>query len=310
MFRFTDRSPALSRLIRNSDPDLLHAHFATDGIHLARFARRAARPLVVTLHGADVTSKPGRSGFVGRRYRWRLRRLFTQAELFIAVSGFIRDAAIRIGAPADRVVVHHIGIPIPARLPRVDPEWDVAFVGRLVSKKGVADLLAAVQRVSDGRRVRVAIVGDGPLMTQLKAQAKDIDADIEFLGLQPPSEVERVLSRSRVFVGPSQTAPNGDAEGLGMVFLEAAAAGLPVVAYRHGGVVEAVADGVSGLLADEGDVDTLAENLARLLDDEAERRKMGEAARERVERLFDIVRQTDELEDLYDRVIDQKAVGE
>jgi glycosyltransferase involved in cell wall biosynthesis len=92
-----------------------------------------------------------------------------------------------------------------------------------------------------------------------------------------------------------------------MVFLEAAAHRLPVVAYRHGGVPEAVADGVGGLLCAEGDVPALAAKLSRLLDDDALRERLGRAARARVVERFDITERTAALERLYDRVLDATA---
>ena len=97
------------------------------------------------------------------------------------------------------------------------------------------------------------------------------------MGHRPPAEVHADLARGGVFCGPSRRTAAGAVEGLGTVFLEAAAHGLAVAAYRSGGVPEAVADGTTGLLAPEGDVPALARALCALLDDPALARRLGEA---------------------------------
>jgi glycosyltransferase involved in cell wall biosynthesis len=109
------------------------------------------------------------------------------------------------------------------------------------------------------------------------------------------------MRNSTVFCVPSKTAANGDSEGLGMVFLEAGLHSLPVVSYAHGGVQEAVSDGVTGCLAPEGDVVALAQNLRLMLADTQRATQFGRAARERVLRCFDIRNQILQIEEMYDR---------
>lgn len=314
MLKLFDWSPRLLKAAREIDPDVVHAHFGGDASRIRNVARRLRKPLVVTVHGADVTERPARAGLRGFRNRVRLRRVFRDAARIIAVSEFIRDESIRWGADPAKVVVHHIGIPIQisARPTDESEDWDVIFVGRLVAKKGVRDMLYAVDRasVSLGRRLRVAVVGDGALRNDLERQSVGINATVDFLGKQSPDHVQELLQRAKVFVGPSQRAGNGDSEGFGMVFLEAAAAGIPSVAYRHGGVVEAVAHGISGLLAEEGDTDELSALLLSLLADEDMRRRMGVAARERVVAEFDVRTQTALLELIYQDVMNRSERGE
>ncbi|MGQ7310899.1 glycosyltransferase [Microbacterium arabinogalactanolyticum] len=305
MLKVFDWSPRLLRRVREIDPDIIHAHFGNDASRVRRVAKVLRKPLVVTLHGADVTASPRRPGIRGYRNRRRLQRVFRDAALLIGVSDFIRDEAIRLGADPSKTVVHHIGIPVHERLSSGGESWDIAFVGRLVAKKGVPDLLQAASEASRllGRVLRLVVVGDGPLLQELETLAAVDGITVDFMGRRSPDEVREILARSSIFAGPSRRASNGDSEGFGMVFLEAAAAGLPVLAYRHGGVVEAVEDGVTGLLADEGDVQGLAANIARVLGDESLRRRMAEAGRARVEAEFDVLSQTVELERGYDLVL-------
>ncbi|WP_051297387.1 glycosyltransferase [Brevibacterium album] len=299
----TGRSRSLRRYLRETRPDVLHAHFIPEAVVASHACRRAGIPLIVTVHGHDVTAAPLTRGLRGFRYRLRARRMLRTAERVVAVSEFTARRAIALGAPAERVVVQPIGIPVPEDRPasRPAPEWDVVFVGRLVEVKGVTDLLTAVSALAaQGRPLRVAVVGEGPLREELEQSAASSAAQVEFLGRLSPSDVRSVLRRARVFCAPSRTAPSGAAEGFGMVYLEAAAEGLPIVAYAHGGVPEAVADRQTGLLAPEGDSAELAVHIRTLLDDEALARKFGNAGRARVERQFDVRSQTRGLERIYE----------
>lgn len=291
----------VSRHVREIRPDLVHAHFAESA---AVFGCRMNTPLVVTIHGADVTIAVEHKGKLGRLRQARLVRGLRRADLVIAVSEFIAAKAAELGVDPSNVVVHHIGIPVSHSDSRThDPEWDVVFVGRLVEKKGVGDLLEAVARLAKPSEVRLAIVGDGPLRDDLEARAKKLGLQATFFGMANPEQVRRLMHSARVFVAPSRTASDGDSEGFGMVFLEAAAAQLPVVSYRHGGVPEAVVDGVTGLLAPEGDVDALSERIQYLLDNPHVSRNLGHAGRKRVELEFDVFQQTAKLEEIYDRVV-------
>jgi colanic acid/amylovoran biosynthesis glycosyltransferase len=179
------------------------------------------------------------------------------------------------------------------------PLWDVAFVGRFVAKKGVEDLIAALARLD---RPRALLIGSGPLEGKIRAYAADRGVDATFLGAREPAAVARELARTRVFVAPSKTAPDGDAEGLPTTILEAAALGVPTVSTRHSGIPEAVLDGTTGLLGPEGDADALASNIDRLLADDAFRRQLGAQARAHVSAHFDLRRQSEILERLYDEV--------
>lgn len=306
VFLKTGVSTRAIRLLRQWRPDLVHAHFLPNAWSIARAARISHIPLIVTVHGFDVTTWATKPGFWGWRSRRKARVALNQAALVIAVSGHIREKVLALGADPTKVVVHHIGISIPpAPAHRGEADWDVAFVGRFVPKKGVLDLIDALGVVARTRSVSAVFIGDGPLMPDALEHAASTNADITFLGAQAPEQVRAVLERSRVFAAPSKTAPDGDSEGFGMVFLEAAAASLPVVSTLHGGIPEAVDDGATGLLSPEGDVSALAENILSLLSAPDRRARMGELGRRRVEERFDIVTQTALLEDIYDRVIAQ-----
>lgn len=125
----------------------------------------------------------------------------------------------------------------------------------------------------------------------------------KFSAREAVSQIRERLARCWVFAAPSIAADSGDTEGLGMVFLEAQSLNTPVVSFRSGGMVEAVTDGVSGLLCEKKDVATLADNMVQLLEISTLRHNMGSEGRKRIETKFDVHRQCAKLEQIYDELI-------
>lgn len=310
MFTSNGYLPArVRRELNGIRPALVHAHFAVDGCLALPVARALGVPLIVTMHGYDVTTSDAvfkrRSDRALRQFPERRATLFREAAQFIAISNFIRASAERLGCPSERTRVLYIGIDeqrfIPATRELTRPL--VLFVGRLVAKKGGEHLLNAMALVQQQLpTAEVVLIGDGPLRQTLEAQARGL-RNVTFLGAQPPSIVREHLQRAGVFCVPSIAAPNGDNEGLGMVFLEAQASAVPVVSFASGGVSEAVEHGVTGFLAAPGDDAALASHITRLLQDPELRQQMGRAGRARVEHQFSLRRQTALLEDLYDEMV-------
>jgi colanic acid/amylovoran biosynthesis glycosyltransferase len=298
--RLTGDSPRLRGLLTRLRPRLVHAHFGGDGWLISASAAELGIPLIVTVHGHDVTRQPGTAGLRGLRYRRNLRTVFDRAAVILAVSSHIRDKAILAGADPAKVRVHYTGVWLPpAVVPSPTPRWDVMFVGRFVEKKGVDDLITALALLD---RPRALFVGSGPLAGKMQAYAAELDVDATFLGAQDPAEVGRHLAASRLLVAPSKTASDGDSEGLPTTILEAAAQGLPTVSTRHSGIPEAVVDGETGLLGPEGDPAALASNIRRLLTDDVLRERLGRNARAHVQAHFDLRRQSRILEQIYAEV--------
>jgi len=178
-------------------------------------------------------------------------------------------------------------------------------VGRLVEKKGCIDLLEAVHRLPVHlRRTPVTVVGEGPCAAEAMKFATRQELNVSFLGVQSPKVVQEAMWRTRVFCVPSKRAANGDAEGLGMVFLEASACEAPVVSYDHGGVPEAVRHGTTGLLVPEGDISQLSTRLALLLGNDLLAERMGRQGRSHVVENHDIAMCTPRLERLYEEVVE------
>jgi glycosyltransferase involved in cell wall biosynthesis len=287
---------------------VVHAHLGGDGWLISRSAVQLGIPLVVTLHGRDVTTQSTTPGMRGARYRRNLRKAFDRATIVLAVSEFIRQKAIDLGADPAKVRVHHTGVPIPPAPLPVPKKWDVVFVGRFVEKKGIDDLIEAVGMI-EAPRPRTLFIGDGPLEEPMRERAAALGLDATFLGFQESAVVRRCLTESRIFVSPSKTAPDGDAEGLPTTILEAASLGLPTVSTYHSGIPEAVLHGETGLLCDEGDRPSLARNIQRLLTDDALRMRLGRQARRHVEAHFDLPKQTRLLEEIYETAAGRSGIS-
>ena len=298
--RLTGSSPRLTELLRRLRPDVVHAHFGGDGWLVSRAAGDLGVPLVVTVHGHDVTRQPETAGARGARYRRNLRTVFDRAAVILAVSEHIRGRAVALGADPDKVLVHHTGVPMTPQLDR-PKQWDVAFVGRFVEKKGVDDLIDALALLPTPRP-RALFIGTGPLEAEMRSRATRAGLDATFLGAQSPDLVMRHLAESRLLAAPARTAADGDSEGLPTTILEAAVQGLPTVSTRHSGIPEAVVHGETGLLGAEGDSTATAHHLQRLLGNPTLRDRLGRQARAHVEAHFDLHRQSRRLEDLYDAV--------
>jgi colanic acid/amylovoran biosynthesis glycosyltransferase len=308
LYRSLGLSPSFHRRVQTTHPCLLHAHFATDAILALPLVSKLRIPLVVTLHGYDVTMSDSHhaTSVAGRRFLKRRKRLWSRTSVFLCVSDFVRQRALEVGFPEQKLRVQYIGIDVfDFAAQKNDPaEGLILFVGRLVEKKGCECLLRAVQLITQlGQNVKTVVIGDGPLRASLEALASNLGIDCSFLGAQPASAVRTWLERATVFCVPSVEAKNGDSEGLGMAFLEAQSMGVPVVSFRHGGIPEAVHHGVTGYLAQEGNIYELHEYLLRVLSSRELQKTMGAQGVKLVSEKFSLRARTDELEGIYAELI-------
>ncbi len=309
LFKLFGTAPNLVRRLRALDPVLMHAHFGPDGLRALPLAQRLGLPLIVTFHGSDATAtniRYGKAPYGYRRYLAKKGTLQRGANLFIAVSEFIRKKLLDQHFPAEKVAVHYIGVDTKFFAPgRERNESIVLFVGRLVERKGASYLIRAMAEVQKAHpEAELVVIGDGPLRVNLEKQAKDSLRKYRFLGVQNPETVREWMSRASVFSAPSVKLRSGEEEAFGMVFAEAQAMHKPVAAFASGGIGEAIQHGETGFLAPERDWQTLAEYLSLLLNNPDLRHKFGVLGRQRVLRFFDLDKQTNMLEKHYERTIE------
>jgi glycosyltransferase involved in cell wall biosynthesis len=265
--------------------DVLHAHFGYWAHHVEAVARRTGRPWAVSLHGHDLLVE----GCVAA----------TLADVVVVPSRFLADAASRAGVPDERLRVVPSGIDLDrhrfrARTPSPDGVATVTFAGRYVEKKGVLDAARALAGIPG---IRCRFVGYGPLETDLRVLLAALHLEAELLDGAKPGAVSLALQETDLLVTASKVTPDGDAETLGLVNLEALAAGAVVVTTSSGGVPEAV--GTCATLVPEGDVDALRAAVSSLVARPERWTAIGRTGRSHVERHFDVRVRTAELEQLW-----------
>jgi colanic acid/amylovoran biosynthesis glycosyltransferase len=310
LYRWTGIAPSFHARLQGKNADLIHANFAEGGPAAVSLSKHLRVPLILHLRGGAelLPDHELRHHLFQLPFLAHRKRLWQRASLFLCVSNFIREKAIRAGFPAERVRVHYTGMDlrtftITEQSDHKDPNM-VLYVGRLVPYKGCDYLIRAMQQVQQRRpEAHLVIIGDGTFRAKLELLARELGVRCQFLGEKPQKEIRTWYERARVFCAPSVTLEDGMSEAFGNVFSEAQALGAPVVSFQHGGIPETMQDGITGLLAPERDVPMLAEHLLRYLQDDAFWTSSRQQGMHWVRQAFDVRRQTARLEELYDGVI-------
>ena len=243
------------------------------------------RRLVLTFHGSEIL-RFARSPF----RRFLARRLIRYAARVSVVSGYTQQLLLQhFPEAADKILLTPGALRsdfavVPASAAKQGDKIVVLTVGRIHPRKGQLLTLRALQALAPDvrRRLEYWVVGTankGDYEAQLRAAAAaQPDLSVRFLGDLPDGELSGVYERADIFAMTSVTLDHS-VEGFGLVYLEAAAHGLPVVAHDVGGVGEAVVDGVTGLLVPPDRPARLAAAFESLIHDPALRRRLGEAGR-------------------------------
>lgn len=296
----------LARLINfvwENDIDIIHTHLIQASL-IGRFVANllGVRPLLSTRHFGYDHKETG--------IMRRLERLSAPMDsLILAVSEPVRDYVVfKEGCRSERVEVLHNAI--DTRLFKMRRSSDAATgnpktpvigaVGRLHPQKGYDTLLEGALRVlREMPSSRFKIVGEGELLKPLQRRAEQlgISEAVGFMGQRPPAEIPDILAGFDVFVQTSNW------EAFGIAIVEAMACGLPVVATNVEGVVDIIDDGVDGLLIPPKDPRALADRILRLLCDPELRRRIGAAARRKVEANFDIREMTARMARIYQELL-------
>lgn len=304
------------RWAKSLSPGLIHAHFGPDGVVVMPLAKKLGVPLLVSFHGTDATMKPSyvwrHSYWTHRLYWLRRKKLAGMVNRIIVQSNFLRDIVTsQHGMPAEKVTCIRHGVDLGEFVPgdSITEKRHVLYVGRLIERKGLPFLLRALSRLSERfPDLRLTVIGTGPMKYTYEAMAQELLGNrVKFLGAQPQAIVKDYLRRAYLFSMPSVTMPSGEAETLGVVFLESMAMKVPPVSFRSGGIPEVIVHGKTGFLAEERNIEELAHYLGILLENETLRHQMGEAGRRWVEQEFNLERQNAKLEALYDEVIEEYA---
>jgi glycosyltransferase involved in cell wall biosynthesis len=279
LFYFLEAGVLADHLRRNRVRHL-HNHFGNSSCSVAVLAAELAGiPFSFTEHGPAIFFEVN---------LWSLPEKIARAAFVVAITHFCRSQLMLFSDPAHwgKITIVHCGVD-PAAYRR-DPGGTgkrVAFVGRLDPVKGALLMVEAMAIVLKAHPdATLALAGDGPARAgaEARARALGIESALHFAGFMSQGQVADLLATSDMLALPSF------AEGLPVVYMEALASRIPVVASRVAGVQELVEDGVTGYTVPPGDVTTLANRIIRLMDDPATARAMGEAGRKAVVDGFDI----------------------
>lgn len=241
------------RLLRIHKIDVLHAHWLLpQGLIAALLSKLLRRfpPYLVTSHGADLFAFRGRGSNMLKRFVVR------KAAAVTVVSEAMRDELTRIGADVDKVSVQPMGVDLHHEFapdPTVERSRDeILFVGRLVEKKGLLHLIDAMPAILLAHPTAyLTVVGFGPEEAERRAQVQclGLQRKVRFVGALSQSELPAIYRHAAVFVAPFVQASSGDQEGLGLVTVEAAGCGCPVVVSDLPAVHDALDDGLVHLIA-------------------------------------------------------------
>lgn len=290
----------LLRSFRRNRVEKVFAEYGPTGAAVLNVCQRAGLPLIVHFHGYDISVRR-----VVERYREQYARMFDYAESIVAVSKPMVSALVECGAAREKITYAPYG-PQDGFF-HVNPllsDKTFAAAGRFVDKKAPYYTVLAFARVLKSHPdARLYFAGDGPLLNACRniARYHGCANAVTFPGVVAPPALQNVYARARGFVQHSITADDGDMEGTPVAVLEAAAAGLPVVATQHAGIPEVVINGTTGLLVSEHDVAGMADAMLRLLDDRDYAMRLGRQARQHVRDNFSLEKHIAILNALIDR---------
>jgi colanic acid/amylovoran biosynthesis glycosyltransferase len=285
---------ALARVAARDGVNHVHAHFASHPATAAWVVHRLTGiPFSFTAHANDLFVAPV-----------VLDRKVVDARFVIAISEYNRRLLGERDPPPRRLEVVHCGVDTDLHAWRDPGERDpdrVVCVASLFPKKGHVHLIDALALVAERRPgIALELVGEGPERHRIlrRARERGVAGRVSLLGARSSEDVRATLAGAGVFVLPSVRLPSGRMEGIPVALMEAMAAGVPVVSTRLSGIPELVRDGVTGLLADPGDPQSLAAAMERVIDDDALAARLALGARELVVRSFSLTREATRLGDL------------
>ncbi len=281
--RFFRKRDHFKTFLKKNKIDVVLAQFGEVGVKITKACEEARVSLVTHFHGFDVYE--GDKQKLSERYK----DLFERNVTLIAVSHHMEERLISLGARKDNISVNPCSVNIEIFKPKVLEKKGKIFVsvGRFVEKKSpmvtIRAFIKAYLKIQDDS-LELHMYGRGPLLKECQVFVKkNMIQNIRFFGEVTHKEIPGVLQDAYALLHHSVTANNGDSEGTPVVILEASASGIPVIATQHGGIPEAVINTQTGLLCEEGDVQTMTSHIVSLAEDKERASVLGLAGRKHIE---------------------------
>lgn len=300
----------LDGILRRRGAQLMHIYFGHTGVHLLPFIKAWDKPCLVSFHGADIAAREHQPG-----YEAQLREMLQTVPLVLARSESLRQRLLQLGCPADRLAINRTGVPLEQfpfvqRKAPANGAWQVVQGCRLIPKKGLGTSIQGFAKFhAQHPNARFVIAGDGPMRGELQALVSKmgLEGSVVFPGFLSQAKLHELYLDSHIFLHPSELMADSNQEGVPNSMLEAMSTGLPVVATLHGGIPEAVVDGVSGYLVQEKSPQAVSDALCRIADSGDEWLCMGREGSEFITRNFEQRAQIEHLEAQYARVLREAA---
>lgn len=282
--------------VKHQFDTVLHAQWQTLGASLLSKKMGYPDNIYVAAHARELLISPfaGQGGWLSKRLYASRKKMFKKVDGFFPVSNYTASLLRQDGVPDDKISVISNGTDPNRFAPQNTKEFaeELGLVGkkvmlticRLVPRKGIDLVLSALRKIKEEvPEVMYLIGGNGPDKQRLQSLVTEweLGSHVRFLGRVPDEEMADYYSLADVFVMPARNDPP-DVEGFGIVFLEANACGTPVIGSRTGGIPDAIVDGQTGYLVDEGNSEELIQRSIELLKDDELAYKMGEQGRKRV----------------------------
>lgn len=255
-------------------------------------------PLIAHYHGFDAYEYKTID-----KYKPAYLNLSNKAAKIIVVSEDMKNELIQLGMNAAKMINHPYGVDV-AKFKQTQPAKNkniIISVGRFTGKKAPHLVIKSFALVlNEVKDAELWMVGSGEKFEECKLliQELNLQKNVKLLGVKKPEEISELLSQAKVFVQHSLRPKNGDSEGTPNTVLEASSCGLPIVSTLHAGIKEAVIHNQTGYLVNEGDYENMAKHLITLLNDNEVVERMGNAAREHMEKNYKIENKIESLRNI------------
>lgn len=274
-FLFMGEFVALLRLTKKLQPDVLYAHWFTPQAVTARYVGALTKTdFVFTTHAADVDVW-NKIPLIGK---WIVRSNVSKAKAFTAVSSRSMHKVEQFFSPAQwkalksRAKIIPMGLTLPEQVSPPKQKGattkTITFVGRLTEKKGVQYLLPAYKQILEHHKnSKLVIAGDGPMRSELEAQARQLGVNehVSFSGYVSGKRKDEVMRNTDIYVVPSIITKSGDAEGLPVSLMEGLSYSKICIATNESGADDILSNGIDGFLIPQQDINALVDTISQCL---------------------------------------------
>ena len=309
--------PIFYYYLKKDKPNLVHAHFGPSGYSFLKYKKAFKLLLITTFYGYDLSMLP----IQHPKWKAKYRKLFKEGEIFLTEGSHMKKCLIELGCPEKKITVQHLGIDldkikfIPRKISE-DKKIRILIAASFREKKGIPYAIEAfgiVKKAYPNLKLRLTLVGDSNGSSKGESEKKKIlkmikkynlKECVKILGYQPHSILIKEFYKNHIFLHPSVHASSGDTEGGAPVsIIEASASGMPILSTTHCDIPEIVINGKSGYLVPERDIEALVAKLKVFVCNPEKWEEMGKEGSLHIEKNYNIKKQVQRLEEVYDKVL-------